>query len=118
MARIMRWSLLFNVVAGAAGYELGYGWEQLEPRLATPKFDFGIIAGGQSEESRISNLFLNGQDDFTVSVEETKLPGAVDFLIRPLLHATMMRKPVTLEATHRFLNHGYFISEGDRNPIR
>ena len=118
MARIMRWSLLFNVVAGAAGYELGYGWDELEAKLVTPKFDFGIIAGGQTETSKISNLFLNGKDDFTVSVEETKLPGAADFLIKPLLHATMMRKPVTLEATHRFLNHGYFVSEADRNPIR
>lgn len=117
MARVMRWSFLFNVVAGAAGYELGKGWDELEPNLATPDFEFGIIAGGQSDDSVFSNFILVGKDDFTVSVEEASLPGATDFLIKPLTHATMMRKPLTLEATLRFLNHGYFIAADQKNPI-
>jgi hypothetical protein len=60
---------------------------------------------------------LNGPDDFTVSVDETKLAGAADFLIEPLMHATMMRQPVTMTATLNFLQHGWFKSADTRQPI-
>ena len=118
MARVLRWSLLFNVVAGSAGTQLGIGWPKLEPQLATPSFEFGIIAGGQADGKKFSNLLLEGKDDFTVSLDEARLNGATDFLVEPLFHSTMMRQPVTLESTLRFLNHGYFVSAQERNPIR
>lgn len=117
MATVMRWSFLFNVIAGPAGIQLGAGWDKLEPHLATPNFEFGIIAGGQSERQKLSNYLLNGKDDFTVSVEETRLPGATDFMVRPLLHATMMSQAVTLKATLNFLENGYFESAEKRVPI-
>ncbi len=117
MATVLKRSFMFNMIAGPAGRELGDGWEKLEPHLATPSFEFGIIAGGQSDKQKISNFILYGKDDFTVSVSETRLPGATDSLVKPLLHSTMMRKPMTLEATLRFLEHGYFVSESERTPI-
>jgi pimeloyl-ACP methyl ester carboxylesterase len=117
MARIMKRSLLFNMVTGPAGLELGAGWSNLEPHLTTPPFEFGIIAGGQSSNRSMSNLFLVGPDDFTVSLAETKLLGAADFLVHPMFHATMMRQQVTLRATLNFLDNGYFISADKRHPI-
>ncbi len=117
MARLLRLSLLYNVIAGSSGTQLGAGWGELEPTLATPDFEFGIIAGGQNKKQRLSNFMLPGQDDFTVSVEETRLEGARDFLVKPLFHGTMMRQQVTLEATLNFLEHGYFESAETQNPL-
>ncbi len=117
MAQVLKKSFLFHTIAGVSGAELSRTWDQLAPTLATPKVEFGIIAGGQASEKNLSNFVLNGPDDFTVSVEEAKLPGASDFLVRPLLHSTMMHKPVTLNATFSFLENGYFVSAQQRNPI-
>ena len=117
MAHFLRNNLLFKSLAGVAGIQLGAKWEELEPHLATPSFEFGIIAGGQSESQKLNNFILNGPDDFTVSVEETRLVGARDWLIRPLLHTTMMKNEITLGSTLRFLEKGYFISAEELNPI-
>lgn len=118
MAKTLKKSVIFKVVAGSAGSQMGETWEHLEKKLATPVFEFGIIAGGQSDKNqRFSNVFVAGKDDFTVGVEETKLPGARDFLVRPLLHSNMMKKPVTLKATLSFLENGYFTTESARQPI-
>ena len=118
MARLLKRSLIYKAVAGAAGSQMGETWEHLEKKLATPDFEFGIIAGGQSDENEsISNFFVRGKDDFTVGVEETKLPGASDFLVRPLLHSTMMKQPVTLKATLSFLENGYFTTAAAREPL-
>ena len=61
---------------------------------------------------------LKGPDDFTVSLNEAKLNGAHDMLIRPLFHSTMVMQPEVQQATLRFLQHGYFLSADQRQPIR
>ncbi|MEM9410155.1 MAG: alpha/beta hydrolase [Planctomycetota bacterium] len=117
MAYLLKRSFFFNAIAGSSGWELGGGWEKLEPCLKTPDFEFGIIAGGQNDHQLLSNFMLPGKDDFTVTVDETKLVGATDFLVKPLLHGTMMRNQLTLDATLQFLEKGYFDSAESRNPI-
>ena len=117
MARILKHSFLFKTLAGASGGQLSLGWKYLEPKLATPEFQFGIIAGGQADDKDWSNVALKGKDDFTVSVEETKLAGAHDFLIQPWFHSTMMKKVELHTATLKFLEHGYFVSAAQRQPI-
>lgn len=117
IARLLKNSFLFHTIAGVAGAELSQGWEKVEPTLATPTSEFGIIAGGQISEEDFSNFVLRGKDDFTVSVHETKLDGASDFLVRPWLHSTIMNQTEVLDATLKFLQDGYFISEQDRVRI-
>ena len=118
MARILKNSTIFKLVAGASGAELSMGWDELSKNLATPEFEFGIIAGGYGdEEARMNNILLPGKDDFTVSRWETMLPGADDFLVRHLLHTTMMQQDVVYDATTQFFKNGYFISENERQPI-
>ena len=117
MARFLRNNLLFKSLAGVPGIELGEQWEDLESRLATPHFDFGIIAGAQTESQKFNNFILSGPDDFTVSLEETRLVGARDWLVRPLIHTTMMKNEIALESTVRFLKSGYFLSAAEANPI-
>lgn len=118
MARILKNNFLFTSIAGASGVQLSTRWEDLESRLATPVMEFGIVAGAQSEErKRWSNFVLDGPDDFTVSFEETRLPGATDTLTMPLLHSTMMKQPAVLKATESFLRNGFFISKAKKTPI-
>ncbi|MGB1930546.1 MAG: esterase/lipase family protein [Mariniblastus sp.] len=117
MARLLRSSFSFKVIAGVSGAELSNSWQQLEPTLATPEFQFGIIAGGQVGQNKLNNLLLTGKDDFTVSVEETKLSGAYDFQIRPLIHTTMMKDKEVLQDTLCFFENGYFKSESARRPL-
>ena len=117
MARVLKASFLFKTIAGVSGGQLALTWDKLEPTLATPAFEFGIIAGGQKDEAKFSNFILKGKDDFTVSLEETKLIGAHDFLVRPLFHSTMAHNPITMSAALNFFQNGYFVSEQERNPL-
>lgn len=118
MARLLKSSTMFKLVAGASGAQLAEDWKALKSNLATPDFQFGIIAGGLGDEDyQPSNLLLPGRDDLTVSEQETKLVGARDFLVRPLVHSTMMKQQNVLEATTTFLKRGFFISRNLRSPI-
>ncbi len=100
---------LFHVVAGAAGTQLAGQWEQLEEHLAVPQCEFGILAGGRGNE-RGYNPLLTGDNDLVVAVETTRLAGATDFAVLPVLHSFMMNDPKVQEYTLRFLQHGYFVS--------
>ena len=117
VARTFKNSYLFQTIAGKSGDQLARDWEKLSKQLTTPTAEFGIIAGGQQNEN-YSNFLLEGKDDYTVSVDETKLVGASDFLVHPLLHGTMMNQPIVLEATTRFFREGYFLSAEKRIPLR
>ena len=118
MARLLKNSAGFKLIAGASGAELSLGWEELSKNLATPEFEFGIIAGNYgSDGAPLNNFLLSGENDFTVSKWETMLPGADDFLVRQLVHSTMMHQTKVLEATTQFLEKGYFISKERKRPI-
>jgi hypothetical protein len=103
-------------VGGGSMAELAGGWESLQQRLATPRCQFGIIAGGQPEGRR-GNALLAGDNDFVVRVEETKLAGARDFVVLPVYHGVMMNDPLVREYTLRFLRSGHFRSDAERKPI-
>lgn len=105
-----------HIIAGETGVELNTEWEKLAPKLATPNFDFGILAGGKRDESGYNPL-IPGDDDMIVGVDETRLAGATDFRVLEVIHATMMDEPVVQELTARFLEHGYFESPQSRTPL-
>lgn len=105
-----------HIIAGETGVELNTAWDQLAPKLATPSFDFGILAGGKRDDSGYNPL-VPGDDDMIVGVDETRLAGANDFRVLEVIHATMMDEPVVQELTARFLEHGYFESPQSRTPL-
>lgn len=105
-----------NFVAGPAAQQLATGWELLEPKLTTPPFEFGILAGGKGD-GRGYNPLLPGDDDGVVTVESTRLPGAGDFRVLPVLHSFFMNDSKVHELTRRFLANGYFESEESRQAI-
>ncbi|HTN75555.1 MAG TPA: hypothetical protein VL096_09920, partial [Pirellulaceae bacterium] len=96
--------------------QLADSWDKLQPHLATPSCEFGIIAGARG--SRIGlNPLVTGDDDMVVSVAETKLPGAADFLTAPVLHGDMMNDIKVRKSTLSFLQHGYFVSADQKQPL-
>jgi hypothetical protein len=113
--KLIRGSLA-NFVAGPAAQQLASGWESLEPKLTAPHFEFGILAGGKGD-GRGYNPLLPGDDDGVVTVESTRLPGARDFRILPVLHSFFMNDSKVHEMTRCFLANGYFESADTRQPV-
>jgi len=107
IARQLARTGVFGFVAGEGALELGKKWSDLELKLATPPCPFGIVAGRLAESS-FSNPLVEGAGDFVVSVEETKLDGAADFLEVPVLHSFLMDSPEVQRAVGSFLKSARF----------
>jgi hypothetical protein len=105
-----------NFVTGPAAESLATGWQTLVPKLANPKFEFGILAGGKSDDKGYNPL-LPGDDDGVVTVESTRLAGARDFRVLPVMHTFFMDDKRAQEFTLRFLNEGHFESDAKRQPV-
>jgi hypothetical protein len=116
MAEIFGQNVAFERILGKSGRAMAREWDDLQKHLAVPRAEFGIIAGGKQDGNGY-NPFLDGDDDFIVKVEETKLPGARDFLVIDGLHAILMSNPDVQKAALRFLQHGYFVSDERRQPL-
>jgi len=116
MAELFEHVKIMDWVWGDSAVELAKSPIELQKKLATPKCQFGIIAGGRGTQDG-RNRFLEGDDDLVVRVEETKLVGARDFAVLPVYHGWIMNDPIVREYTLRFLEHGHFVSESDRQPL-
>lgn len=81
--------------------------DDLQKVLGVPTQTFGIIAGGTGDEDGFTPT-IPGDDDGTISVEHTKLPGAADFIVLRYPHAFIMRKRETADQVIYFLAHGRF----------
>ena len=116
LAERFRRSRLFQVLLGPSGTALAQQWEEIEKQVAIPECEFGIIAGGSGSPGG-RNPLVEGDDDLIVSVAETRLAGATDFLVVPALHSALIHDEEVHRATLRFLDRGYFVSEHQRHPI-
>ena len=114
LAERFRKNNIFRSFWGVSGIEIAE-LNKLEKHLASPP-SFGIIAGGRGTENG-NNPLIPGDDDFVVSVDETRLPGARDFLVVPSLHSSIMSNQRVQECTLRFLQKGFFVDSGHRQPI-
>jgi hypothetical protein len=103
-------------IGGDSIRDLAQRQQWLRENLATPRGEFGILAGCVAE-SIGGNRLLEGDDDLVVSVEETKLAGASDFAVLPVVHTVLMDDPRARERTLRFLQRGYFVSPDRRQPL-
>lgn len=117
MASALGENELFALFVGQPGQQLGRRWAELRPRLAVPPMPFGIIAGGQGNEEGL-NPMLPGDDDGVVTVESTRLTGAADFMVFPLLHTFLVDDQQVMQCTVRFLQEGYFVSAEARRPVK
>ncbi|MGL4464640.1 MAG: hypothetical protein ACRC1K_21010, partial [Planctomycetia bacterium] len=76
----------------------------------------GVVAGARGDGNGWSTM-IPGDDDGTVTVASTRLPGSADFATVRCLHLFLPFWPPALAYTRRFLDHGYFHTEADRRPI-
>jgi pimeloyl-ACP methyl ester carboxylesterase len=106
---------LFAMILGDSALEVGAGWANIERKLATPACEFGIIAGGRGDGRGFTAL--EGDDDGILSVSSTRLVGARDFMVVPVVHPLTVLHPRVQECTWRFLEYGYFVAEDQRQPI-
>jgi len=104
-----------RLVVGPSAWQLAREWDDAKKTLATPSFEFGIIAGGFGEAGL--NPLLDGNDDLVVSVEETRLVGASDFRLVPCRHGGLLNDAVVLQNIATFLKQGYFTTSAERQPI-
>ena len=107
IANALKDSTLFTLVMGEPGQELGREWVWLETDLATPRCEFGIIAGGLGNEVGF-NPALPGDDDGVVAVSSARLDGAAGFVLLPVLHSVMPSNREVQTLTLRFLQTGRF----------
>jgi len=116
LARLFKDNQLFGLVTGPSGKQLALPRDEVQKRLGTPAFEFGIIAGSCGDEAS-SNPVIAGDDDLVVAVEETRLAGASDFLVVPCWHATMLHDEHVCECAARYLKEGCFVAADKRSPI-
>jgi len=98
---------VYRWIFGPAGQELPADRIGFFQSLPIPPCPFGIIAGGRGTEEGYNPL-LPGDDDGTVRVEETLLPGAADFILIHSTHTLILFDKDTAEQTVYFLKHGKF----------
>jgi triacylglycerol lipase len=98
---------VFRWIFGQAGQQLPADNRAFFENLPIPDCEFGIIAGGRGTADGFNPL-LEGDDDGTVSVEETKLTGSADFTLVNNTHTLILFDPETVEQTIHFLKNGRF----------
>ena len=107
IARQLSKTGLFKWILGKGGMELGPEWQEIEAKLAVPHCPFGIVAGKLTDNAP-QNPLVDGEGDFVVSVDETRLAGASAFLTVPKLHTFLMEDPVVQRAVVQFMKNHKF----------
>ncbi len=102
-----RWSLASWL--GPTGAQLGTSDESLPNRLPDPDFELGVIAGNGGFHP-LGDWVLEGENDGTVSVESTRLPGVRDFAVESVSHTFIMRDDRVAAHVLAFLREGRFAS--------
>src|SRR5690606_8820940 len=97
VAESMKDWLPFRAIVGEVAHDLTPDGVR---DLPAPPCEFGVIAGGTGAENGL-NPFLPGDNDGTVLVANTKLPGMKDFLRVKALHSFIMENERVIEATVR-----------------
>lgn len=116
MADRLRRNVIFRAVYGPAGQQLCSDEDGFIAGLPVPEFEFAVISGGRGNGDGWNPL-IPGDDDGTVSVDCTRLPGASDSMRVPHLHTFLMAREDVIEATLRFLETGRLRADGAPEPI-
>ena len=116
MADFFQGLRLFKFIYGPAGQQLITGQQALIASLPTPEFEFAVIAGGRGTD-RGFNPLLPGDNDGTVTVTSTRLPGASDFAVVDCLHSILPFHKEAGELALRFLETGSLHADGTKHPI-
>ncbi len=109
---------LYRWVCGPGGCELITDPAGTVATLPTPPFEFAVIAAARGRDDGYNPL-IDGDDDGTITVASTRLPGAADFLqVNGLTHSFVMYDERVIDATVRFLETGRLREAGESQPIQ
>tara|TARA_R110002073_G_scaffold3753_7_gene24689 strand:- start:1004 stop:1723 length:720 start_codon:yes stop_codon:yes gene_type:complete len=98
-----------------AGRQLGTGLNAVPKGLGPVAFEVGVIAGTRNHRVLVSRP-LDGPNDGTVTVAETRVAGMADFIQLPATHTFMMWKGSVLDQVEYFLQNGQF-DHGEIEPL-
>lgn len=107
----------FQILFGPAGQQLAIDVNGTIAKLPTPHIEFAIIAGGRKNDAGF-NPIIPGDDDGTVAVSSTRLEGAADYAIAPVMHPMLLFDTDVIKATQRFLETGKLRESGEAQPLR
>lgn len=94
----------FKLLTGEVGKGLR---PEAVAKIPAPSCPFGIIAGGTGTKQGLNPL-IPGDNDGLVTVANTRLDGASDFLLVRAYHTFLMNDAAVIQATKRFLETGKF----------
>jgi hypothetical protein len=98
---------LFRWLLGPTAVQLGTAPDSLPNLLPPPDFELGVVAGTRSL-NWLGSAMVPGDDDGTVSLSRTQLPGMGDFVIVPASHSLIMHSQPAAEQVLHFLREGRF----------
>jgi pimeloyl-ACP methyl ester carboxylesterase len=98
----------YRRIFGRAGQEIARAPRSFPDTLPPPPCEFGVIAGGLGKKIGL-NPVIPGDNDGTVGVEETRLPGMADFVLVRGQHSTLLLQKVVFQNVIEFLGKGQFI---------
>lgn len=113
LARLLKPTGVFGLLTGRSGQTLASNdWQRFAESLAIPNHRFAIIAGKFN-----GNPVFRVDNDTTVSVDETRLSGAADFLMVRSMHAFIMNHSQVIQAVESFFSRGYLVAADRMQPI-
>ena len=108
---------VYRKLLGPSGEQLSSAFVDFEDRLTTPTCQFAIVAGGAGTSVGYNPL-LEGDDDGLLTIPETRIAGARDFMVLPLSHQGLMTEEVVSHVVGKFLTTGALRGfEAPRYPI-
>lgn len=107
---------ILRTAAGPGARQLGTRPNGLIPKLPLPKCEFAVIAGSSGTPAGWNPL-IPGDDDGTVTVESTKLPGAADFVTVRTLHSRLLWDEESRLHCVNFIRDGRLRLDAEPQPI-
>ena len=107
---------LYRTIFGPSGQQLVTDPDGLIANLPIPDCEFAIIAGSRGTPDGYNPL-IPGDDDGTVSVESTRLPGAADFVTVRSIHSFLMNSQEVIDYAIRFIQTGRLRDAETAQPI-
>ena len=97
---------LYQWVTGPAGQQIGDDTGSVPNRIGPADFELGVITGNRGATPL--SLFLEGENDGAVTVEEALVEGTVDFRVVRRGHTFIMNSAEVLEQAMYFFRNGTF----------
>lgn len=116
LADITHQSWFLRALAGPGARQLGTRSDGLIPKLPLPKCEFAVIAGCCGTPVGWNPL-IPGDDDGTVTVESTKLPGAADFVTVRAFHSRLLWENESITHAVNFIRDGRLRLDREPQPI-